>query len=853
MASPLRALPGAADEIPVREIPAPLLAPALGFIAGIVAAESGFSIPGSAGVTALMAAAVLAVGRCLRTGRCGIAMVCVALVAALAGAVRYQAAIRLPADDVSHSLGAEDQLVRVAGVVLTRPRTRPVEVRNPYIPAAPRPRTDFVIELTGTGAGAGAAPLRGLVQVYVDGDGVDVAPGDEVEVTGWINRIRGPRNPGEPDWSAVAARSGVRARMSVDSAALVRKVGRSRAWLGMYADLRAGVRASLLGTLPPDAESASRLLDALVLGQRSAVERRVDEAFTRVGAVHFLSVSGFHVGVLGLVTFWFVRYVARRGRRTTAVVTAAALIAYGLLAEPNSPIVRSVAMGVLACAGVLIGRQRALLNWLSLALIGVLAWNPLELFSAGFQLSFLLVCGLLTVVACFQRFFNRVRGDAPRDADTWRQFVIRKCTRWLSALVITNVVCWLLAAPLVMHHFGLFTPYSALQLVPLTPYVALLTILGFVTLIAGAVWPWAGELLGRVLAEATDGLTAAVDWFAGMPGGVIECTPPPAWFVWSTYGGLAVVWLLWRRPVGQRAPATRVRFTHRRAAAVAVGVAVALAWIGWAVLPVVRPPGVRLDVLAVGNGSAALLTTREGGAAVFDCGSMQNIDTGSMMAAAARAEGVRSFDLVAVSHANFDHFSGVPRLLARYRVARFASHPTFVGDGRRSVATRRFLAAVGSNAPGRLSAGDELTVGGARLSVLWPPARPGEGWDENDRSIVFRVEYAGRRILVPGDASQVALAELARLHAAGEIDLRADVLLAPHHGAVVAASRTFYGAVGADWVVVSAQRARRPIEELIRGVLGGDVRVFVTGEEGCVRIEIDRGGITQVSAPFAGD
>lgn len=836
--------------------PAPLLVPALGFVAGIVLGRLDLPSPGAAAV-ALISLAVLLAGRAARGGTAArTTLVCIGSVAAIAGLARFHALSAIPADDVSRALGVDDQLARIRGMVVTAPSLRPPEIRNAYLPTQPPPaRVEFVLAAEST-CTTPATRVSGLVQVHVIADSLAITPGDEVEVTGWLSRVHGARNPGEPDWAEIAARSGIRSRMSVESPRLVRSVGRGSAPRRYFAAARAWVRASLLGALPPDAEGASRLLDALVLGQRSAVERSVDDAFKRIGAVHFLSVSGFHVGVLAGSIYWLVRSVLRRGARTAALAMGAAIIAYALLAEPNSPIIRAAVVGVLACVGVLIGRRMAFLNWLSLAVIVVLAWNPLDLFSAGFQLSFLLALALLTVVHAIERSFRNTRGgDVPQDAETRLQWIGRKTRRFLVSLVLINLVCWAISVPLVLHHFGMFTPWAAIQAIPLTPCIVFITIFGFVVLAVGAVWPAGAALLGPLLARAAGGLTAAADWLARIPGSAVECTPPPAWFAWCTYGLVAAALLLWfRQPVVRRFVKRLAPQPIRQPIALALIVAALLAWIGWAALPAVRSAGAQLDVLAVGNGSAALLTTHAGGAAVFDCGSLQNFDAGAALRDAARLRGVRGFDLIAISHANLDHFSGIPALLDRYPARRLAAHPAFAADAARSPATRKFLAELGGRGLSALAAGDRFDVGDCRATVLWPPPQTDPAWDENDRSLVIRLEYAGRRILLPGDASQIALAALRQAHAAGAIDLRAEVLIAPHHGAVVDATADFYRAAAPQWVIVSNSRHRARLDALLGRDFGAPVpRLIVTGRDGCAQVTIGPTGDVSVTAPFASE
>jgi competence protein ComEC len=104
----------------------------------------------------------------------------------------------------------------------------------------------------------------------------------------------------------------------------------------------------------------------------------------------------------------------------------------------------------------------------------------------------------------------------------------------------------------------------------------------------------------------------------------------------------------------------------------------------------------------------------------------------------------------------------------------------------------------------RIRAGDVFRFGSTRIDVLWPIS----GMDDptsNDTSLVLRLTCAGRRILLTGDIGQQAMTDLL----ASGIDLKADVLLLPHHGGWDDALPAFFDAVDPHTVLVSASRDPR--------------------------------------------
>jgi beta-lactamase superfamily II metal-dependent hydrolase len=117
---------------------------------------------------------------------------------------------------------------------------------------------------------------------------------------------------------------------------------------------------------------------------------------------------------------------------------------------------------------------------------------------------------------------------------------------------------------------------------------------------------------------------------------------------------------------------------------------------------------------------------------------------------------------------------------------------------------------------------------------------------------VLRFETHGRRVLLTGDIERDAFRALLRLHETGQIDLRSDVLIAPHHGAVVPLDTVaFYAAVAPRVVVCSTSHERPKLLEMLRETLGQDMRLISTRNAGAVAVRITPDGRIDLQTPFA--
>lgn len=841
-----------------RQHRAPLAPPAIALCVGIwlshvapsAAALATAAISATIGLTCL---ALVVTGRAQRT-----LWIAPTLLASSLGYLRHQAVSNPHPQDISRLATVDGTLVRIEGRVISLPVQHSGELRNPCLQLAPRSATRFTVRAERVHT-TQTWHARGNVAVSVAQLDARVRLGERVQLTGMLSRPAGRRNFGEPDWAAWQRNQGISASCAVDPGGLCVLADEA----GWFDRLARGLRSYAAGLLLSEAvgrPESSQLLDAMVLGQRTAVSRRLNELFVRTGSVHVLSVSGFHLAiVVGFVWFTCSRLV-HLGNRLTALVTVLVITAYALIVEPNAPALRCVIMTWCFCLAAWLRRPMAGLNWLALACILILLVNPLELMRPGFQLSFVQVAALmLFATPSIRRAFvgHRVEGTGS-DADTWTALLARwlKLNLWM--LFVTSAVAWLSAMPLVLLHFGRITPLGWLYSVLLTPAFACVIVAGFAILvISGIAWPIAGHLLTALL-SIMDGLVALVERLAHALGplALVEAAPPPFWLVILTYAVAGAATWLWRLSKTPQDAGLSEFAPPRRDSAHAAGIAGLLiglaAWIGWIMVPTpAARDAVRLVVMDVGDGSAAALLTQTGKAALVDAGTLSNFDVGPLVRQTLRQLHVDRLEHVLVSHDNLDHYSGIPGALEGYRARMLRTNPYAVEAWRSR--SQPFCAPLpGAPTFTSLAAGERLNLDDLALHVLWPPATGLEDWRENDRSLVLRVEGAGKRLLIPGDIERAALKALSDLHAAGEIDLRADVLIAPHHGDWEGgATRAFYAAVDPQVVLISGGRERTRLLQMIRDTLRSDCRVISTRDAGAMLLAVEPDGALRLDTPFA--
>ena len=228
---------------------------------------------------------------------------------------------------------------------------------------------------------------------------------------------------------------------------------------------------------------------------------------------------------------------------------------------------------------------------------------------------------------------------------------------------------------------------------------------------------------------------------------------------------------------------------------------------------------------------------------VYDAGQMQDATRAKQTVQSALWQrGVRSIDALVISHADIDHFNGVPGLARTVQIGSVLVHESFLDFQQPGVEVTCELLE-NQKVPIKLVwAGDQLGLDRrARLTVLQPEVGLRYSTD-NANSLVLRIEYAGRRILLTGDLERGGLDNLLL-----QEPLHVDVLQAPHHGRFAANPRPLAEWATPDWVIVSD--GRHDNSARLSHVYGESARILSTQKSGAITFVIDERGVVRCE-PF---
>jgi competence protein ComEC len=128
--------------------------------------------------------------------------------------------------------------------------------------------------------------------------------------------------------------------------------------------------------------------------------------------------------------------------------------------------------------------------------------------------------------------------------------------------------------------------------------------------------------------------------------------------------------------------------------------------------------------------------------------------------------------------------------------------------------------------------------------VLWPipDIQENNSISDNDKSVVTLIEYAGRRVLICSDIEKFAQREILRLYP----DLKADVLIMPHHGSAKTTEPSFVDKTGAAVTIASNSESSYEKGQVIRPRQG--LKSYYTGLDGAVTVRVSKQGAINTTA-----
>jgi competence protein ComEC len=368
----------------------------------------------------------------------------------------------------------------------------------------------------------------------------NVEYGDVISFTGYVNPIRISKNPETFDFQRYMKYHNIHHLCYVqeeDFHVLAQR--RGNAILHFAYDSQAMFISILAQYL--DTNDELSVASALIVGYRSQIPDEILQAYVNTGALHVLSVSGLHVGLVSVILNTIIRKIRGKSRfkfwkYLDPILQILFIWMFTFITGAAPCVLRAAVMFTFLILARSAARDSNVYNVLSASCFTLLCWNPYYLYDVGFQLSYMGLLGIVyfqpKIYAAGIDFINqkewlyKIYHFRFADFKPKNKFVLSiikfpvadYCWQMTSVSIAATVA----VTPLSIFYFHQFPTYfwlSGLAVVPLAAWALYAGILLFIVhFISTTLAAWIGKILWVIIWLLNNSLF----WIEKIPPGAIQ-------------------------------------------------------------------------------------------------------------------------------------------------------------------------------------------------------------------------------------------------------------------------------------------------------------------------------------------
>jgi len=688
---------------------------------------------------------------------------------------------------------------------------------------------------------------RGLVRLQLkDSWPVSILPGDKIAIRTKLSRPYSFGNPGGFDYPSFLASQNIRVTGRISSITHISPLSQQKSWLHSLTYLPENIRLSIRDLINRNLSSKeSGIYRALLIGDRSGIDRDTLEAFKASGTMHILAISGMHLSLVASLLFLLFYSLTKRSqylmlriscKKLALIATIPPLCIYALLAGAQTPVLRSLIMVLVFILAFCIHRQRSPFTTLSFAALLILLLNPVSLFTVSFQLSFAAVASLILI---FPRLSQLLQEQDQPDKEKTTGIFLR-ISRWIMAALLVSITATIGTAPLLLLSFNRISTVGPMANLLLEPLLCLWSLpFGLIAIIVHFFDP---PTSGYFLQIGAIGIKTAIlitDFFKNYDASTLWLPTPSPALVILYYLSLGLCFS---------------KLTLKKTVPIFLGITLCFAFPPLNFLHRFSTTS-EIVFLDVGQGTSSLIIFPGGKNMLIDGGGAfsKRFNVGeSVIARYLWQKGITHLDSILITHPDADHYNGIPFLLKRF-------HPDVLWvngeSGHDEKYSNMIELAHDLGIKIKTPTNNEILMqsSGVTVSNISNPFLNTESSSEisissNDKSLIVQLKGDGFSCLFPGDISSRVEHALIM----NKTKLKSTILLSPHHGSKTSNTEEFLDSVNPEQIVVSAGRFKPlffPTPELRALCNTKNIPLLITAERGAITFR-QNGGTMKYSFYF---
>ncbi|ROR30580.1 competence protein ComEC [Mobilisporobacter senegalensis] len=571
------------------------------------------------------------------------------------------------------------------------------------------------------------------------------------------------------------------------------------------------------------------IVSAMLLGEKSLLEEEIKELYQQNGITHILAISGFHVSLIGL-TFYKILNQIGLNQLASTLISTFTIYCYGVLTNFSVSTNRAVVMLIVSLFANVIGRTYDLLSAISLSALLILIQNPMEIYDAGFLLSFGAVLGIGIITPLFTKFTDNIFEDVLRkykvnDNSNIDNKHFLKFLKGVTNSIFLCISINLITLPILIYFFYELPVYSLIVNLLIIPPMSVLTYLMIIGGMAGCFHHHLGTFFIGGAHYILEAYQTMCEFFQSMPGHML-IVGKPAFIQIIIYYGILITFVFVMK-----------RYEKKRCFLILI--------LLFIIFIHKNEKGLTITFLDVSQGDGIFIHSDSGTTYLIDGGSSDVSKVGEYrLEPFLKASGISTIDYALVTHADSDHISGLKELLGGRNEIK-VKYLVLPDTSFKDEAYEELVSLAKSNKTKVLyiEKGDIIQDGDLSMTCLHPTPDY-KTTSRNGYSTVLSLEYKDFKALFVGDIEKDGEKMiLEEKNPKGEkLLLDYDLLKVAHHGSKYSSHVEFLKSALPEISIISCGRNNRyghPHPELLKRLEEAGSRIMGTYEKGAITLWTD--------------
>ena len=646
--------------------------------------------------------------------------------------------------------------------------------------------------------------------------------GSLVFVSGKLEEIEGPRNPGEFDSKQYYACQHIYYVMKKGK---IKKQSQNHSAYGQFL---INMRQRFAEILEKTCGAEAGAFEAIVLGDKSNLDPELKMRYQMAGIIHILAISGLHISLLGMGLYNMLKK-AGFGIWPAGLLALIIMLQYGMMTGGGVSTMRAVCMFLLSVGAKIAGRIYDMPTGMAVAAILILVENPAYLLDGGFWLSFGSVIG----IGCVWPVIQEALGNLEKEDNAGKKILWSFLASGVVQFTTLPIVLWFYGEVSVM---GIFLNLLVLPTVGVVlgsgtadALLGLISIKGaFVVAIPGRTILKIYEVLVIII-----GKLPFCTWVGGKP---------EMWQIVDYYLILAgAVWMYRISEKKYKENKTAV-MKKRKGIWKFRCLCAGMGCLGILLIGYKPKEDFRIACLDVGQGDGIVIEMENRWNILIDGGSTNKSSLGQyQLIPYLKSRGISRLDGIYISHTDEDHVSGVREILdyiskglTIIRVENLIL-PDWdeVQDNKNFQELTELAKAAGTRVI-YVNAGDRVRYGETTLKVLWPEAGA-TGKEVNEDAMVIEMTNGAFKGVFTGDIGKDTEDKLLQKGVLEDVDF----LKVAHHGSKYSTGEEFLSVVKPELSVISCSATNtygHPSPDTLKRLENSGSKVLITKDVGAVTI-----------------